>query len=157
MDLEKTVKLEHHLYARLAKDIQELLQASKQASTTAYAPYSSFFVGCSAKLEDSSIISGSNQENSSFPSGLCAERTVLFQCGAALAEKPIIHLAVFASSSQYKVPTPLVPCAGCLQVIIDFEKRQNKKIHIWMWDGGKQVYLSSGADQFLPFHFSLEK
>src|SRR5690606_3426511 len=54
-----------------------LLQAAQRATANAYAPYSDFSVGAAAMLVNGEIVTGSNQENVSFPAGLCAERVAL--------------------------------------------------------------------------------
>ena len=56
---------------------QELVQQARQAATEAYAPYSHFRVGCALELTDGTILTGNNQENASYPCGICAERTTL--------------------------------------------------------------------------------
>ena len=47
----------------------ELEAAAIEAARNAYAPYSRFFVGASLRLEDGTIVTGSNQENASYPQG----------------------------------------------------------------------------------------
>lgn len=154
--MKKTVELEKFYFSNLDMSDQAFLKEAKKASDLSYAPYSKFYVGCAVGLEDGEIVHGANQENASFPSGLCAERVALFQCAKHLENK-IMKMVVFARSDNYEVPNPLVPCAGCLQVISDIRNRQKQAIEIWLWDGGKDVYKASDVDQFLPFHFELKK
>ena len=47
-----------------------LMQKAIEATRTAYAPYSNFNVGAAVLLENGEIVSGSNQENAAYPSGL---------------------------------------------------------------------------------------
>src|SRR5687768_6074183 len=61
----------------LSTDDASLLYSARQAIANAYAPYSGFRVGAAAKLSDGAIVTGSNQENASFPVGMCAERVLL--------------------------------------------------------------------------------
>ncbi|MFT7435325.1 MAG: cytidine deaminase, partial [Psychromonas sp.] len=112
--MKKTVELQEYTFSQLSELDQAFLKEAKIATEEAYAPYSEFYVGCVISLEDGEMVHGSNQENSSFPSGLCAERVALFQCSKKLENK-VKRMAVFARSEKYKVPTPLVPCAACLQ------------------------------------------
>jgi cytidine deaminase len=155
--LEITVKIEEHKLENLNPSAKKMVQNAKLASDSAYAPYSQFYVGCSVKLADGSMVLGSNQENASFPSGLCAERVALFECAKNLQENEVLEIAVYARSSNYKVPKLLVPCAACLQVISDIQNRQKATIKIWMWSGSEEVFLAKDVSQFLPFHFELEK
>src|SRR5882757_3328246 len=54
-----------------------LLAAARDATVNAYAPYSRFRVGAAARLVNGEIVTGTNQENASYPAGICAERTLL--------------------------------------------------------------------------------
>lgn len=54
-----------------------LLIAANKAAQEAYAIYSNFKVGAAARLVNGEIILGSNQENASYPVGVCAERVLL--------------------------------------------------------------------------------
>ena len=72
-----------------------LYQAALVASTRAYAPYSHFCVGAAVRLANGEIVTGCNQENAAYPSGLCAERVALFAAGfgaAALFAIPVLWI-----------------------------------------------------------------
>lgn len=155
--MEKLVSIEELEFESLNSDKKAFLLNAKSAMGDSYAPYSEFHVGCSVLHENGHIGLGSNQENASFPSGLCAERVALFESSKNLNQNKVVELAIFAESTKYKVPKLLVPCAGCLQVISDIQVRQGSPIKIYMWDGGKEVYVASDVSQFLPFHFELNK
>ena len=60
--------LSHKDDSSLSSDDLELLEAARAATSLAYAPYSKFFVGATARLTDDTRVRGSNQENTSFPS-----------------------------------------------------------------------------------------
>jgi cytidine deaminase len=153
--MKKEVELHEYLFSDLSSEDQQFLKQAQRASEKSYAPYSQFYVGCSVAREDGSFVDGSNQENASFPSGLCAERVALFECSKDLETNKVTKLAVYAHSDKYEVPNPLVPCAACLQVISDIRSRQKTPIEIWMWDGNDSVYKSDDVGAFLPFHFDL--
>ena len=155
--MEKLVSIEELKFELLNSDKKAFLLNAKSARDDSYAHYSEFHVGCSVLHENGHIGLGSNQENASFPSGLCAERVALFESSKNLNQNKVVELAIFAESTKYKVPKILVPCAGCLQVISDIQVRQGSPIKIYMWDGGKEVYVASDVSQFLPFHFELNK
>lgn len=87
----KTVKLaidyqEYDLYDEMDIKDQELVHAAIEAQSSSYAPYSKFNVGAAVRLDDGTIVKGSNQENSAYPSGLCAERTAMFAASASILE-----------------------------------------------------------------------
>ncbi|MDA8886395.1 cytidine deaminase [Bacteroidia bacterium] len=155
--MKKTVNIEELKFSELPNDKQSFVTKAKEASLQSHAPYSEFHVGCSVLHQDGKIGLGSNQENASFPSGLCAERVALFDSAKNLSNNKVEEIAVYATSQKYKVPKMLVPCAGCLQVIADITTRQNSPIKIWMWDGAENVYVANNVAQFLPFHFELDK
>ncbi len=155
--MKKTVNIEELKFSELTNDKQSFVTKAKEASVQSHAPYSEFHVGCSVLHQDGQIGMGSNQENASFPSGLCAERVALFDSAKNLSNNKVEEIAVYATSQKYKVPRMLVPCAGCLQVIADITTRQGSPIKIWMWDGAEDVYMASNVAQFLPFHFELDK
>ena len=65
-------------YNELTDNEKILVDKARAAVKGAYAPYSGFRVGAAIELADGRIITGSNQENGSYPEGLCAERVALF-------------------------------------------------------------------------------
>ena len=67
---------------------QELLLAAKEATKRSYAPYSHFSVGAAALLGNGVVVTGTNQENAAYPSGLCAERTTLFYANSQYPDQP---------------------------------------------------------------------
>ena len=62
--------------------IQNLMKKAMTARENAYAPYSKFHVGTAILLDNNEIITGNNQENASYPSGLCAERAAIYYAGS---------------------------------------------------------------------------
>ena len=74
----------------LPNDVQGLMKKASEARLNAYAPYSKFLVGAALQLENGEIVSGNNQENASYPSGLCAERTAIFYAGAQFPNQKVI-------------------------------------------------------------------
>lgn len=155
--MEKLVRIEELSFDSLDSNKTALLKQAKRAKDSSYAPFSEFHVGCSVLHENGHIGLGSNQENASFPSGLCAERVALFESSKNLKDNKVKEIAIYAESNKYEVPRVLVPCAGCLQVISDIQVRQKSPIKVYMWDGGEEVFCASDVSQFLPFHFELNK
>ena len=66
----------------LPTEERHLMNMAVDARGKAYAPYSQFNVGAALLLDTGEIIKGNNQENASYPSGLCAERVAIFSAGA---------------------------------------------------------------------------
>ncbi|MGB1039203.1 MAG: cytidine deaminase family protein, partial [Bacteroidia bacterium] len=114
--MKKTVEIAELDFETLKDDKKALLKQAMIASQQSYAPYSEFYVGCSVLHDNGHVGLGSNQENASFPSGLCAERVALFESSKTLDIIGVTEIAIYANSTKYKVPKMLVPCAACLQV-----------------------------------------
>lgn len=155
MKIEKTVSLAHFRVHELSEDLRHLLGLANEAANQAYAPHSEFKVGAVALLDDGSFISGSNQENAAYPSGLCAERTLLFHLGHTQPNRRIVKMAITARSSKYAMPPILSPCGACLQVMSEQVQRQNADFEIWMMAGADEVFQASGLSDLLPFRFLL--
>ena len=47
-------------------------------------------------LDNSEIVTGNNQENASYPSGLCAERTAIYYAGAQYPDAKILKMAIIS-------------------------------------------------------------
>ena len=133
---------------------KELIQRSKDALKDAYAPYSGFLVGSSVLLSDGKIISANNQENVAFPSGLCAERVVLFNAGANYPNLEIDVIAVSAKSNLYEITDVISPCGACRQVMAEYQQKQNKKIKILLHLNNDEVLIFSSIDDLLPLLFT---
>lgn len=84
-ELKLETRVEVYAVGELDNIYRQLYEAAFEASKKAYAPYSKFHVGAAVLLENGEILSGNNQENAAYPSGLCAERTTLFLCGSTLS------------------------------------------------------------------------
>ena len=139
-------------WEELAAADAQLLQAALESAAKAYAPYSRFRVGAALRLEDECVVCGNNQENASYPQGLCAERVALFSAAAQFPEKRITTLALVAENSKM----PLSPCGGCRQVLLEYEQKQQHPIRILMGAADGSVIVLPQAADLLPFCFSQE-
>lgn len=140
--------------SELPEQIQKLMQKAVEARNSAYAPYSKFKVGAALVLENGEIIKGNNQENASYPSGLCAERTAIYAAGANYPDQKIKVLAITATSEKHDVLEPIAPCGACRQAIAEYEQKQNEPIQIYfMGLKGKVVRVKSLLD-ILPLAFN---
>ena len=109
--------------SELSNEDRALIDAAKEASSDAYAPYSGFMVGAAVLTGNGTIIKGNNRENAAFPSGSCAERTVLSYTGANFPGERIIAMAICASSEGSFTDEPVSPCGSCRQLISEEEER----------------------------------
>ena len=118
----------------------------------AYAPYSSFKVGAALQLNSGEIITGNNQENAAYPSGLCAERVAIFYAGSQYPEATFHSMAISAKSLHSKTTKAVPPCGACRQVLAEYEVKQNSLIEIYfMGESGKV-----GKIQFRKRYFTLD-
>jgi cytidine deaminase len=110
----------------LATEDALLLNRAKTVTQHAYAPYSHFRVGAAARLQNGEIITGTNQENASFPAGICAERTLLSAASALYPGMPINTLAISYDNEHGPSDKPISPCGICRQSLQEFEQRTGK-------------------------------
>lgn len=136
---------------------RELLQKAREASDSAYAPYSNFYVGAALLLENGEVVIGNNQENAAYPSGLCAERVAIYAAGAQYPNVAIKIIAITCKSKQFHVNEPLSPCGACRQAMSEYEMRHHQNIRIVLaGETGKIRVMESIAD-LLPFMFKAEE
>ena len=109
-------------YDELTAADRQLIDAAKAATQRSYAPYSHFHVGAAALLADGTVVTGTNQENAAYPSGLCAERTTLFYAGSAHPDKPVVALAIAAYTDGAFTSTPIAPCGACREYMMQLDK-----------------------------------
>ena len=137
----------------LNDQIKFLFNEAKLIRESAYSEYSKFSVGAAVLLENGEILCGSNQENSSYPSGLCAERTVLFYANSKYPNTKIKEIAIIAGSINKINENPVAPCGSCRQVISEFQTKQKSDIGLYFkGEKGKIIYTDS-INNLLPFKF----
>ncbi len=134
-----------------------LLLEAKKAVTSSYAPYSKFHVGCAIKLANGQIVTGSNQENIAFPSGLCAERVAVFYAGATYPGVTIESIAITVKADNYTVDKPVMSCGACLQSMSEYELRQQQPIRVILQGETGDIYLANGLRTFMPFMFWIDE
>lgn len=144
---------EYGTLKELNKPDYDLCLEAVKAMDNSHSPYSKFRVGAALRLQSGKIIYGSNQENAAYPSGLCAERVALFHWGANHPDDPIEAMAVTAHSHDFEIIKPVASCGACLQVLAEYEKKQNKPIEILLFCSNGPVWVMNGVESFLPFLF----
>ena len=137
-----------------SKDDQELIANAHSSLKNAYAPYSGFKVGCAVALSSGRIITGNNQENAAYPSGLCAERVALFAAKSQYKE-PIATIVVLAQTSAGH-PANAFSCGNCRQVMMEYASQQSEPIRILMLTEQDTYIELTNVKELLPFHFNSE-
>ena len=154
----KKVKIEtafdvYDTIEELTTPIQILIQKAADARKKAYAPYSQFLVGAALELENGEIISGNNQENASYPSGLCAERTAVYYAGAEFPNQKILRMAIVAGSTINPTTKPIPPCGACRQALSEYEVKQNAPMELYFMGTSGQIAVSNSVENILPWIF----
>ena len=139
--------------ADLAAADRELLEKAQEATKSSYAPYSKYHVGAALKLANGLIFTGSNQENMSFPAGLCAERVAVFAAASAFPDVPMASLAITAKADSFEVSDPVPPCGMCRQAVMEYEMKFNNKIRLILGGHSGPVYVIQGMGTLLPLAF----
>lgn len=150
--MEEFIQVDH--LEDLDPESKYLVHKAKEAAQHAYAPYSKFLVGAAALLDDGKVVTGTNQENAAYPSGMCAERVVLFVIASQFPEQKIVRLAVVAKRKHHKDILPATSCGQCRQVMLEFEERQNEPFKIVMLGADNRWIVAPSAESLLPFSFS---
>jgi len=151
-ELTITAVLNVYKFEELTEADRTLLQAAMDATKRSYAPYSKFSVGAAARLNNEVIVTGTNQENAAYPSGLCAERTTLFYANSQYPDQAVATLAVAARTERDFLDAPIPPCGACRQVILETEKRFNQPMRILLY-GKEEVYEVKSIRYLLPLSF----
>jgi len=136
---------------KLPESCINLLKKAREAAENAYAPYSEFFVGAAVLLENGEIITGNNQENAAYPSGLCAERVALFYASANFPETAVKKIAITALSKDGRIVKQVTPCGACRQVLLEVESKFKKSVEIIL--DGEKILIFDGVENLLPFGF----
>lgn len=154
---KKKVTFDIEVYSNKTELMPEdtnLLEMAIKARKNAYAPYSNFSVGAAVLLEDGTIVLGNNQENASYPAGLCAERVAMFYAGANYPNLSIKSIAVTASSKKEEFIHPAGPCGSCRQAMAEYEQKQKTPISIILGGDTGEVYKCLAIQDLLPLAFN---
>lgn len=156
MDLQQ-FKFEYRIYHSV-NDLNEadaqLLKEARKATDLAYAPYSNFQVGAAAILKNGEIVRGSNQENASFPVGLCAERVLLSAIASLFSVVPIETLAISYYNKNGESNRPISPCGICRQSLLEYEERVQHPIRLILAGLEGEVYVLPSISVLLPLSFT---
>jgi cytidine deaminase len=138
----------------LPEEDRNLIAQARQSVMSAYAPYSRFNVGAAVLLENGKLMLGNNQENASYPIGLCAERVAVFAAAANYPGIKIKAIAITALSNQFLIDKPITPCGACRQAIAEYEHRYQNPIRLIMVGETGKVLVADSIKHFLPYQFN---
>ncbi|MGQ1908423.1 cytidine deaminase [Marinifilum sp. RC60d5] len=147
-----TTVYEYDSIEELSQEDQLLVNSAKEAAHRSYAPYSKFNVGAALQLGNGEIIQGNNQENSAYPSGLCAERVAIFYANAQYPDIPVKAIAITARSNGSFSESPIPPCGSCRQVLLETEDRYKQPIKVILY-GENRIRIVENIKQLMPLYF----
>jgi len=133
-----------------------LLNEARAATQSAYAPYSNFNVGAVARLINGEIVTGTNQENASYPAGLCAERVLLSSIASNHPSVAVETIAVSYNNMKGKSNTPISPCGICRQSLAEYQQRTQNAIRIILSGMEGKILIVENVSQLLPLAFTSE-
>jgi cytidine deaminase len=153
-NIELKLAFTEYELSELNAEDKNLYHKAMDAAQMAYAPYSGFSVGAACLLDNGEIFTANNQENAAYPSGLCAERSLLFYVGANRPEQTVLKL-IIAIKSKLKDPKKIYsPCGACRQVMAEYQNRQSHAIQLFFETGDNKIRVCNQVEDLLPFIFS---
>jgi cytidine deaminase len=141
----------------LTADDARLLEAAEKATGDAYAPYSNFRVGAAVRLSNGNIVTGSNQENASYPAGLCAERVALSAASGGSPGMAVTAMALTYINESGAGNRPVSPCGICRQTLVEYEQRFDQPIRLILGGHTGEIFILDKATDLLPFAFSSQE
>lgn len=132
---------------------KSLLEHAKNAANRAYAPYSHFRVGAAVLLENGKIVTGNNQENAAYPSGLCAERVALFHASSLYPGIGVKAIAITAQSEETDIDEPVTPCGACRQVMVEYENISEGNTKVIMSGERGNIIIAPSVKSLIPLSF----
>jgi cytidine deaminase len=157
------IKISFNIYeddTHLCEDDRSLVLEVRKVCKKAYAPYSQFRVGALALMESGTKIHGTNQENASYPIGLCAERVLLAAVSSIAPDTAIRSIAISYESDVVNSTEPIAPCGICRQSLVEFESRFSHPMRVLLTGQEGKIFEFKSASDLLPFafkHFHLGK
>ncbi|MCA6495212.1 MAG: cytidine deaminase [Chitinophagaceae bacterium] len=154
------LSFEYEVYTssgQLSKEDAFLLQQARSITAQSYAPYSKFHVGAAALLTNGEIITGTNQENASYPVAICAERVLLSALSSRFPGAAVTTMAIsFHNHKNNKSRHPISPCGMCRQALVEHQFHFGQTIRLILSGQEGEVYLIKDASSLLPLGFTAE-
>ncbi len=130
-----------------------LLAEARKVTAAAYAPYSRFNVGAVARLANGQTVAGTNQENASYPAGLCAERVLLSSAATLFPDMAIETMAISYHNMNGESDHPISPCGICRQSLAEYQERTKHPIRLLLSGMQGKIYVIENAGMLLPLSF----
>jgi len=157
--MQKQLVTTYELYddvSQLNENDAALLQQARANTKSAYAPYSKFHVSAAARLGNDHIVFGTNQENASYPVGICAERTLLSAISSQYHSESAATIAVSYENQQGDSSHPISPCGICRQTLLEYEQRWQHPIRLILSGQTGNIIVVNSARDIMPFSFGAD-
>ncbi len=151
---KKNISIDYSEYVtleELAEIDVTLIHKAIDIAKKSYSPYSNYPVGAAVLLDNGDIFAGNNQENIAYPSGTCAERTVLNYVHGNFPDNKIMVIAITALKANSLMPA--TPCGFCRQVIVEMEQSQKQNIKVVLHNIDGATFIFESALSLLPLAF----
>ncbi|MCJ7511567.1 MAG: cytidine deaminase [Anaerolineales bacterium] len=127
---------------KLTADLKrDLIERARRARRRAYAPYSGYPVGAALLASSGRIYTGVNVENAAYPTGICAERSAVFNAVGS-GERSFEAVAVVTQNGGS-------PCGACRQVLSEF----GPAMQVLIADDKGKLVRQAKLSQLLPEAF----
>ncbi|GAB3367314.1 cytidine deaminase [Arachidicoccus ginsenosidivorans] len=157
--MEKQYQFSYDQFDSIADLIPEesaLMERARARAHHAYVPYSNFGVSAVGLLENGTIVESTNQENASYPVGICAERVLLSTISSVHPGVAVKKIAISYYNPNGTDMVPIAPCGMCRQALQEQQLRFGKPILLLMSGQQGAVIRVKDSGLLLPFQFSSE-
>lgn len=134
---------------------QNLVKKAFEATKLSYAPYSNFKVGSCAITNMGNFVSGSNQENSSYPVTICSEMVLLSALSSIYPGEYITTIAINYIDKDGRSHKPITPCGVCRQALSEHEIKYKHNVRVILSSKNGQIYIIKKSSDLLPLPFNL--
>ncbi|RLD31833.1 MAG: cytidine deaminase [Bacteroidetes bacterium] len=155
-DIRITIE-EYDSMPDLGQADMNLMELAESSLKDAYAVYSHYRVGAALILSNGKVITGNNQENAAYPSGLCAERVAMFYAKSQYPGESIEAIAISAKADTFTIKDAVAPCGACRQVMAEYEIQQKSPIRVVMKGETGPVLAVDSIEALLPLMFHAEE
>jgi len=131
---------------------KKLLDEAAKVMETAYNPYSNFYVGAAILAKNGKIITGSNVENASYGSTICAERAAILRANA-MGIKMFYKIAIIGRGKEFDTKEITSPCGSCRQMIYESSQISERNIEVIMSTTKKDKIVVATINELLPLAF----
>ena len=157
--MKKQLLTEYELFddaSEMTGEDLQLLQEARSHTELSYAPYSKFHVSAAARLSNGQVVFGANQENASYPVGICAERTLLSAISSQYPTQSATTIAISYKNELGESLHPISPCGICRQTLTEYEQRWQHPIRLILSGQEGKVFVLESAKDLMPLSFSAD-